>query len=91
MTVELISIDPVSGRTASPNVSIPENGLDPRICVQLMTGGPVIARNVRVNLATVSGGTAQGMYPVWKVFVPVLNNVSASVTNAGYRFFFSNF
>ena len=60
MTVELVSIDPVSGSTASPNVSVPENGFDPRICVQLMPGSATIARNIRVTLSTTSGGTAQG-------------------------------
>ena len=60
VTVLLVSMDPVSGTVGLPDVSVPENGLDPRLCVQL-TGGVTITRDVTVTLSTV-GGTAQGIY-----------------------------
>lgn len=60
VTVELVSMDPVTGVVGVPDVSVPENGPDPRLCVRL-TGGVTIARDVMVTLSTVTGGTAQGM------------------------------
>jgi len=60
VTVELVSMDPVTGVVGVPDVSVLENGPDPRLCVRL-TGGATIARDVMVTLSTVAGGTAQGM------------------------------
>lgn len=60
VTVELVSMDPVTGVVGVPDVSVQENGPDPRLCVRL-TGGVNIARDVMVTLSTVTGGTAQGM------------------------------
>ena len=59
VTVELVSMDPGSGIVGLPDVSVPENGQDPRLCVRL-TGGVTIARDVTVTLSTGTGGTAQG-------------------------------
>ena len=62
MTVQLVSMDPPTGTIGLPDVSVPENGLDPRLCVRLaLAGGLTIARTVTVTLSTVVGGTAQGM------------------------------
>lgn len=60
VTVELVSMDPVTGVVGVPDVSVQENGPDPRLCARL-TGGVNIARDVMVTLSTVTGGTAQGM------------------------------
>ena len=65
VTVELVSVDPGSGIVGLPDVSVPENGLDPRLCVRL-TGGVTIARDVAVTLSTGTGGTAQGK--AWLLF-----------------------
>ena len=62
VTVHLVSMDPASGTIGLPDVSVPESGADPRLCVRLdLAGGLTIARTVSVTLSTVAGGTAQGM------------------------------
>ena len=59
MTVQIVSMDPVSGTVGLPDVQVPENGLDPLLCAQL-AGGITLARTVTVTLAT-GTGTATGM------------------------------
>ena len=59
MTIELVGQDPNTGAIEPPDVSEPENGGDPVLCLRL-SAGVTLARNVAVNLATVAGGTAQG-------------------------------
>ena len=59
MTVELVGQDPNTGVIEPPNVSEPENGADPLLCLRL-SGGVTLGRDVVVNLATIAGGTAQG-------------------------------
>jgi len=57
VTVQIVSMDPVSGTVGLPDVQVPENGLDPLLCAQL-AGGITLARTVTVTLATVPTGTA---------------------------------
>ena len=60
VAVQIVSMDPISGTVGLPDVQVPENGLDPLLCVQL-AGGITLARTVTVTLATVPTGTATGM------------------------------
>ena len=59
VTIELVGQDPNTGLIEPPDVSEPENGNDPILCLCL-SAGVTLVRNVAVNLATVTGGTAQG-------------------------------